>query len=161
MLISYTTNKFPEEHVPTVFDNYKAEVMVDNRQYTLGLWDTAGQSDFDVLRPLSYPGTDIFLIIFSITSPSSFDSIKSKWIPELQKHAPDIPFILIGTKLDMRSGTSVSSEEGIKLCAELKARKYLECSSRTQEGLKQVFDTAIQCVISHRNSKKKRKCIIM
>lgn len=121
----------------------------------------AGQQDYDVLRPLSYPGTDVFLIIFSITSKSSFENVKAKWILELQKHAPDTPFILVGTKLDMRSNESISSDQGIKLSSELKARKYLECSSRTQEGLKQVFDSAIQCVISHRNSKKKSKCNIM
>jgi small GTP-binding protein len=52
--------------------------MVDGRPISLGLWDTAGQEDYDRLRPLSYPQTDVFLICFSIVSPASFDNVKSK-----------------------------------------------------------------------------------
>jgi small GTP-binding protein len=49
----------------------------------LALWDTAGQEDYDRLRPLSYPDTDVILLCFSIDSPVSLINVKEKWSPEV------------------------------------------------------------------------------
>ena len=61
-----------------VFDNYAVTVMIGGEPYTLGLFDTAGQEDYDRLRPLSYPQTDVFLVCFSVISPASFENVKEK-----------------------------------------------------------------------------------
>nr|CAH7753647.1 unnamed protein product [Callosobruchus chinensis] len=71
-------------------------MVVDGISVSLGLWDTAGQEDYDRLRPLSYPQTDVFLICFSVASPSSFENVTSKWYPEIKHHCPDAPMILVG-----------------------------------------------------------------
>ncbi len=52
--------------------------MIGGEPYTLGLFDTAGQEDYDRLRPLSYPQTDVFLVCFSVVSPSSYENVKEK-----------------------------------------------------------------------------------
>uniref|UniRef100_A0A8D2JK04 Cell division control protein 42 homolog n=1 Tax=Varanus komodoensis TaxID=61221 RepID=A0A8D2JK04_VARKO len=144
LLISYTTNKFPSEYVPTVFDNYAVTVMIGGEPYTLGLFDTAGQEDYDRLRPLSYPQTDVFLVCFSVVSPSSFENVKEKWVPEITHHCPKTPFLLVGTQIDLRDDPStieklaknkqkpITPETAEKLARDLKAVKYVECSALTQ-----------------------------
>jgi len=176
LLISYTTNAFPGEYIPTVFDNYSANVMVDGKPINLGLWDTAGQEDYDRLRPLSYPQTDVFLMCYSIIAPASFDNVTKKWYPEIKHHAENVPFILVGTKLDLRDDEEmkktlkekrlqpVTQEDGETLVASIGAYKCIECSALTQVGLKNVFDEAIRCVKDHQATPKKKKkssCLIL
>jgi Ras-related C3 botulinum toxin substrate 1 len=99
--------------------------MVDGKTISLGLWDTAGQEDYDRLRPLSYPQTDVFLICFSLVSPPSYENVRTKvcfpsfpwlklgnlnassqWHPEISHHAPSTSIVLVGTKLDLREDPS-------------------------------------------------------
>jgi len=159
LLISYTTNSFPGEYVPTVFDNYNANAIVEGNPVNLGLWDTAGSEEYDTLRPLSYPGTDVFLICFSIFSPESFESVTKKWYPEISEHATDTPIILVGTKLDLRAKPEaiqslkennqepISTKKGEELAKKIGARRYLECSALTQEGLAKVFEEAVKVIL--------------
>eukprot|EP01084_Bolivina_argentea_P149943 261858_1 len=162
LLISYTTNDFPKDYVPTVFDNYNATVMANGQQVNLGLWDTAGQEDYDRLRPLSYPQTNVFLVCFSVISRDSYANIQEKWIPEITHHAPGVPKLLVGTKSDLRNDSQfksnlISNDEGVKLAKEINAITYVECSALTQDRLKEVFDEAIKAALAAIKAKQKKK----
>jgi hypothetical protein len=129
----------------------------------------AGQEDYDRLRPLSYPQTDVFLICFSIVNPSSFENIRAKWYPEVSHHCPNTPIVLCGTKLDLREDPEtieklaqkrqapISYEQGMSMMKEIGAVKYMECSALTQKGLKAVFDEAIRVVLNPPQATKKAK----
>ena len=125
---------------------------IGDEPYTLGLFDTAGQEDYDRLRPLSYPQTDVFLVCFSVTSPASFENVREKWFPEVHHHCPGVPCLIVGTQTDLRDDPSVREklgkqkmspvrkEDGERMAKELGAVKYVECSALTQYKLKDVFD---------------------
>lgn len=156
MLISYTTQAFPGEYVPTVFDNYSANVMVDGTPVALALWDTAGQEDYDRLRPLSYPCTDVFFVCFSITNRSSLENIEAKWLPEIHHYCPHIPIVLVACKIDLRHTSSrpglITYDEGHTVAKRNKL-KYCETSALTHTGLKNCFDEAIRSVLSDHKTK--------
>lgn len=131
---------------------------IGDEPYTLGLFDTAGQEDYDRLRPLSYPQTDVFLVCFSVTSPASFENVREKWFPEVHHHCPGVPCLIVGTQVDLRDDpqvkdkllkqkmSPVTKEMGERMAKELGAVRYVECSALTQYKLKDVFDEACHAI---------------
>ena len=171
MLSCYTADIFPGEYIPTVFDNYTANVLVNGKPILLELWDTAGQEEYDRLRPLAYPNTRVFLICFAINSSASYENVRAKWSPEIRHHCPDTPIVLVGTKKDLRDDKDqqlITETQGQQLKEEIQAEKYLECSSLMGVGLKEVFDEAVRAVVERTKSKdmkegkrRKRKCTLL
>jgi len=156
VLISFVENEFPSEHVPTAFDNYTSMVDFGDRPYSVGLWDTSGQEN-DTMRPLSYSDAKVVLIYFSLVDRKSFDKLTKFWIPEVQKNAKDVPFIIVGNKLDLRNDKNfvekltakpITTDEGKSLTKQLGGLAYRECSAKTQEGLGEVFQAAVGACIS-------------
>ena len=123
------------------------------------MWDTAGQEEYDTLRPLSYPGTDICLICFSINSPGSLENAKQKWMPEIKLHMENTPVLLVGLKADLRTDENtiqslksrnqspVTFSQGVRMARDIGAASYIECSAREQQGLRLLFDKAIEFVL--------------
>jgi len=177
ILVCHTQNYFPQTYVPTVFENYSANVQVDGQYCSLSLWDTAGQEEYDRLRPLAYPQTDVFLLCFSLVNPNSFHNIKYKWHPEVKHHWGKGKILLVGTKKDLREDPEVlenmresnmepiTYEMGMELAQTIKAEQYVECSALKMEGIKEVFDAAVRMKFSTKTevkkTKKKKDCIIL
>ncbi|KAG9333612.1 hypothetical protein JZ751_010828 [Albula glossodonta] len=115
LLIVFSKDQFPEVYVPTVFENYVADIEVDGKQVELALWDTAGQEDYDRLRPLSYPDTD----------------------------------------------EPVKQEEGRDMGNRISAFGYMECSAKTKDGVREVFEMATRAALQARRGKKSSKCLLL
>ncbi|XP_048087486.1 uncharacterized protein LOC125286436 [Alosa alosa] len=159
LLEVFSKHQFPKEFFPTVFDNYTAEIEVDGKQVQLDLWDTSGCEGYDRLRSLSYPNTDIILMCFSLSSPSSFDNIQQKWAPEIKHFCPKVPVILVGNKKDLRNDEDtlqkleerkqepVKQEEGQEMAICIDAYGYMECSALTMEGVREVFEMATRLAL--------------
>ena len=154
LLVTYTTNCFPDTYVPTVFDNYSAPISVNNKTIQMNLWDTSGSDDLDEMRPLSYSEKDCFMIFFSVADEESFERIKNKWVPEIQANCgkDDPKIVLVGTKSDIRGnqsaidtlkkqGKELVKKESIEaMKKEVGAFATCECSAITQSGLKELFE---------------------
>ena len=171
LLIVFAKDEFPEIHVPTVFDNYVADIEVEWKKVEMTLWDTAGQEAYDRLRPLSYPETDVILLCFSIDSPDSYFNIPDKWAPEVEHFCPRVPVILVGTKVDLRydiltiaelekyKEKPITFDQGLEMAEKIKALAYVECSAKTRRGVTTVFETAARAAL--RSKRKKRHCVVL
>ncbi|KAI9293917.1 hypothetical protein K502DRAFT_366302 [Neoconidiobolus thromboides FSU 785] len=175
LLIVFSKGTFPEVYVPTVFENYVADVEVDGKKVELALWDTAGQEDYDRLRPLSYPDSHVILICFAVDSPDSLENVQEKWVSEVYHFCPGLPILLVACKIDLRNDqrtieelrknnqSPVTNDQG-KACADkFGAYKYLECSAKNDQGVKEVFEHATRASLltKTRNKKGGSKCELL
>ncbi|KAK5108991.1 hypothetical protein LTR62_007625 [Meristemomyces frigidus] len=160
LLISYSQGYFPEKYVPTVFENYITQVehKRSGKGVALALWDTAGQEEYDRLRPLSYPETDLLFVCFAIDCPNSLENVLDKWYPEVLHFCPTTPIILCGLKSDLRHKrqciellktqglTPVTQIQGKAVATKMGAL-YMECSSKEMSGVHEIFDKAIDIAV--------------
>lgn len=176
-----------------MFENYVTDCRVDGKSVQLALWDTAGQEDYERLRPLAYSQAHVILIAFSTSSPDSLHNITTKWYksnpnplnphipsanprrhPEVLERCPNVPIILVGLKKDLRddpvaqeemrkrSEKFLTPEEGEEVRKRIGAKKYLECSSLTGEGVDDVFEAATrQSLLSGELRERGGCCVIL
>ena len=161
LLVTFSSNQFPTEYIPTVFETCLSYITVDDKHVELGLWDTAGQEEYDVLRPLSYNNTDVVLIIFALDSRDSFENVLSKWSGEVKHYCVYVPVVLVGTKKDLRDGNDkcIRHDEGVELATQIGAVDYIECSALKREGLRDVFECATRHALKKRR-RKHAKCVL-
>ena len=139
---------FPHDYVPTIFENSSHNAVVDGVAVALELVDTAGQEGYENLRPLSYPETDVFLIVFDVTNPGSLRNVQSKWLEEIKESVPNPRVVLVGNKCDLTP--AISEEEMHRVARTIGAAGgiALQCSALNDEGVSELFDHTIRSVLS-------------
>ncbi|KAF8602188.1 hypothetical protein BDV93DRAFT_495024 [Ceratobasidium sp. AG-I] len=162
LLCVFAMGEFPKEYEPTIFENYVAEIRLDGKPVQLALWDTAGQEEYERLRPLSYSKAHVILIAFSIDTPDSLENVTVKWIEEVRNICgPQIPVVLVGCKADLRpaGGSSadgrqyVTRQRAQAVAQEIGARVYKECSALNNQGVDDVFEAATRASMIVREAK--------
>jgi small GTP-binding protein len=129
----------------------------------LQIWDTAGQDDYDRLRPLFYPDASVLLLCFDVTSPNSFDNVSNRWYPEVTHFCKGVPIIVVGCKTDLRKDRTlvnqlrktglepVTYHRGQEMARSVGAVAYLECSARLHDNVHAVFQKAAKVALSSRS----------
>lgn len=155
LLEVFKRNKFPEEYVPTVVDNFIKVVEFDREEHksvSLALWDTAGQDDYDTIRPLSYRETDLVLLCYAIDNKKNMDNIEKKWLMEIKNYCPTAKYFLVALKKDLRNDPEVppeeliTEEEGKEIAGKIKAEKFFECSALKRINVNEVFESAAKYI---------------
>ena len=121
---------------------------------------------------MSYPDSDVIVMCFGIDNPDSLENITEKWQPEVRHFCPRVPVVLVGNKKDLRQDEQtrrelakikkepVRFEQGREVAESIHAVAYLECSAKTKDGVREVFETATRAALQT-NPKKRKKCRIL
>ncbi|KFM82608.1 Ras-related protein ced-10, partial [Stegodyphus mimosarum] len=172
LLKTYAHGVFPQgEYVSTVFPYlpdedyvYSKPINYSGHPVLLAMWDRVyNQKEDDLIRSLQYDQTDIFLLCFSVTDRTSFLNATTLWKPEIQKHCPKSPCILVGLKKDLRCSRAFNRQEvvtksmGRDMAEKIGAVAYMECSARKKEGVKEIFAVAVQTAMRSPPPKPKKK----
>ena len=168
-LWAYSKNEIPPDNVPTVFDTYLSTVKVKDLTVDFKLSDTSSQDDMEDLGAMTYANVDIFLICFSIIDPISFENVEKKWVAEIKRYVKQPFIVLVGLKSDLRNNESTNNDlsqknalpisylQGKSKSEKIDAECYCECSSKSLDRVKSVFDQAFEALFK---SKKGCNCNI-
>jgi len=142
----YVNKKFNNQYKATIgADFLTKEVMIDDRLVTMQIWDTAGQERFQSLGVAFYRGADCCVLVYDVTSPTSFKNLES-WRDEFLIQASprdpeNFPFVVIGNKVDLADSRTVTTKRAMQWCQEKNNVPYFETSAKESINVEQAFQT--------------------
>jgi len=149
----YLHGKFKDTTVATVGAAFGAKkLIVNGKEVTLGIWDTAGQERYESMSRIYYRSAKATVVCFDLTDPKSFDKVKF-WVEELLHNEESCDIYVVGTKLDLiQEGTERGrSVQEVKEYALKIGAKVFESSSKTGDGIEELFQDIAQAYVSKSN----------
>ncbi|PWI71106.1 RAS small monomeric GTPase [Purpureocillium lilacinum] len=135
----FVHNEWIESYDPTIEDSYRTQVQVDGRQVVLEILDTAGTEQFVAMRDLYMKTGQGFLLVFSITSPSSLTELAGLREEIIRiKDDENVPMVIVGNKADLEEARVVPRAKGFSISQKWGA-PYYESSARTRTNVDEVF----------------------
>ena len=148
---------FAESYIPTTFESRTTDIITESGNTKLILQDTSGSKDCQALRKLAYEGCCGVLLCFDLTNKSSYESIETRWVPEINSMAPGVPVFLAGCKKDSVQTDRITSEQKIEeLVQRIGATGYLECSAFTDENVEKIFKELVEAKTPKQKSNLKK-----
>ncbi|KZP03988.1 hypothetical protein FIBSPDRAFT_806351 [Athelia psychrophila] len=149
---------------PTIEDTYRKQFVVDNKVALMEITDTAGQEEYATSSQQWIRDCQGFLLVYSITSRSTFDRIEIFRQSMLRVKGPTPIFTLVGNKCDQMYAREVSNEEGAALARSFGCN-FVETSAKTAHNLHYVFTSLVRTLRSAKPSddetkRPKKKCHI-
>eukprot|EP00026_Physarum_polycephalum_P000096 Phypoly_transcript_00096.p2 GENE.Phypoly_transcript_00096~~Phypoly_transcript_00096.p2 ORF type:complete len:684 (+),score=98.45 Phypoly_transcript_00096:4830-6881(+) len=156
LLRRYYHNIFNEEDFINGTENYVVDVLHNDKNTKLAIWDTMGGDEYAWMRHLGYPQTDVFIIAISVIEfPRTHEHYWNGWYPEIKRLCPNVPFILVGTKCDLRDRPlerprcrMSTVAERRELAQKIGAFAYVECSSLSGKNVQLVFQIALNVALT-------------
>ena len=157
LLLRWSKNDFTPDSTPTIGVEFATKTLqIDGKIVKVHVWDTAGQEQFRALTTAYYRGAVGALIVYDITSASSFESL-NHWIDEVRENTPsDITCLLIGNKSDLNDMRCVTTDEGIAYGKE-KKMTFMETSAKDGFHTEEAFDTLIKSIVHKLSSRQVKK----
>ena len=135
----FVNNRFEEDYLSTIgYNVFEKRIAYLNFEISLMIYDVAGQEKFSELRKKYAEGANTAFLIYDITDLTSFTNVM-KWKTELNEIAGNIPFMIIGNKLDLQARRQVPSGDAVKMSSALGALSSFETSAKTGEGVEDAF----------------------
>ena len=155
LITRYCTNEFQPVYITTIgIDKRRKNICVNNVQVKLIIWDTAGQEKFRALNKTFYKETDAVILAFDLNNKESIINI-NYWMGQLyqEKNIEKIGLVLVGTKKDLLNdgGRDKVEKKEIEDSIQRYKIKYFETSSKTGEGVKEMFNYVIKLSLSKKN----------
>jgi small GTP-binding protein len=152
ILLRFADGTFNVNYTATIGIDFKIKnIVVNNKDYKLQIWDSAGQERFKTLTINYFRGAMGIILVYDVTRRETFDAVEG-WMEDIHAHCDQpTPVVLVGNKCDMLADSVISRTEGKEL-AEKYDVFFFDCSSKNGINVDDIFNCIAKEIVRVRGN---------